>query len=934
MNLRLPAIIAILVISLTGIAAITWSQHQRLERLHDEKKQTEMQKFLEAVTHAGRPEKIAAGRFHEIINKNRSLTADDLPGIKDNLLKEFGEAIRFIISDAKLQNFCVHGFNTDQTEELKEILQLFKNHNIYRKPEVPRHIQENLKTIFAENFNLVHVPNFLTTYQGQLNNEPGTIFFGFLMNPMMRKMSSTRQSRAADDENFLQNLQAAMVVLIPEKIYKEKSWFEGNLHKIIGDGEISYSAGNSEQLIASLEKTDLAAANSIRSMLSKTDQGVFASRNSRYFYTDSGIKDDDKTIYLLAQKPIRHLSGKTASIISAGIALLFILILITFINNNNRQTFVKLSLMQHFLILTFLSSSIPIVALSIQGISKTYSSKLQHEELIYHRLEEKLKRIDKEYNIEVGDMLTAIKVFQLFCDELPEYSYDLIKQESEKLFKYRLTQIYTSDQIGNVNVFDIKGHNFSDGEIPREATRFMTILVKFIQQSLKIGQISQEMAVKDGMIIEAATEALGTDNLYLLAINYHQLLTFKMLHGAVWTLTLTQKDPVGALKHFFLYIVHRSSFQQLLIDRWQQRFSNGFPEYAFANQNISYLTKVAPVLTEHRPAIKAMLNELNINGGVVKTSFKDNGRTIFCLGRRIRNFDWACMAFEVSDSQSGSTDQTSLIILLIILYVISAVIAVAVYFNSIFIKPVVSLGTDVNALAEGNYDLQIKNDSDDEIGRMCQSFNNMARSLKEKEFLNRFLSDIARDAISGKISNRATRIEGTVLFSDIRNFTNMTEQNQPEIIVDMLNDYMTTMEECIESESGSIEKFIGDAIMAVFLPAHGLAHSAVRATRAAEKMMAALKKLNQRRTNAGQFTISIGAGIATGNLLMGIMGNEQGRRDYTVTGITVKAAATMEKYTSLASFRKIVLCPHSAEIVLSSGIKTIKLKNVKAYELK
>jgi len=934
MNSRLLIIVFILVMSLTGIAVITWSQHQRLDKLNDEKKHNEMQKLLEAVSIAGRPESIATAKFHEIVDKNRSLAAADLPGIKDLLLKEFGSEIKFVISDAQLKNFCINGFNKHEADEMKEVLKLFKDHNSGDKLSVPAHIHEKLKTIMAESFDLIHVPNFLTTYQGQLNNESGTIIFGFLMNPVMRKHSSARQSRAADGEHFQNNLRSAMIVLIPEKIYTAKIWFQNNLNKIIADEDISYFSGTSDELIADLEKTDHSAATTLRSMTGKATRGAFSSRNARYFYNDTGIRHDNQTLYLLAKKPAGHLTGKVAYAIATVILLLFFLIMITFVNNNARQTLIKLSLMQHFLILTFLSSSIPIVALSIQGISKTYSSSLQHEEIIYHRLEEKLKKIDKEYNIEIGDMLTAIKIFQLFCDEMPEYSYDLIAKHAAKLFRYRLSQIYTSDQSGNVNVFDIKQVGHSDNEMPREATRFLTILVKFIQQSLKIGQISQEMAVKDGMIIEAATEALGTENLYLLAINYNQLLAFKMLHGAVWTLTLTQKDPGGALKYFFLYIVHRSRFQLLLIDRWQQRFSKGFPDYAFANQHVSYLTKIAPIWAEQRPAIISMLNELNKNGGVIKTSFKDGNKTLFCLGRRIRNLDWACMAFEVAEYKTGNTDQTTFIIVLIILYVISAVIAVAIYFNSIFIKPVVSLGSGVNAMAEGRYDLQIKIDSDDEIGQMCQSFNNMARSLKEKEFLNRFLSDIARDAITGKASNRATRIEGTILFSDIRNFTTMTEQNQPEIIVEMLNDYMTTMEECIESESGSIEKFIGDAIMAVFLPAHGLAHSAVRATKAAEKMMDALKKLNQKRKNSGQFAITIGAGIATGNLLMGIMGNEQGRRDYTVTGITVRSAATMEKHTSLATHRKIVLCPHSAGIVLSSGIKTSKLKNVEAYELK
>ncbi|GAB1354554.1 MAG TPA: adenylate/guanylate cyclase domain-containing protein [Candidatus Rifleibacterium sp.] len=96
---------------------------------------------------------------------------------------------------------------------------------------------------------------------------------------------------------------------------------------------------------------------------------------------------------------------------------------------------------------------------------------------------------------------------------------------------------------------------------------------------------------------------------------------------------------------------------------------------------------------------------------------------------------------------------------------------------------------------------------------------------------------------------------------------------------------------------------------------------------------AALAELNAKRSEKGQFAISNGVGIATGQLLMGVMGNEQGRRDFTVTGITVRLAATMEKYSRKARSRKIILCPHSAETAAGSGIKTFKMKDGNAFEL-
>ncbi|HNS09135.1 MAG TPA: adenylate/guanylate cyclase domain-containing protein, partial [Candidatus Ozemobacteraceae bacterium] len=346
-----------------------------------------------------------------------------------------------------------------------------------------------------------------------------------------------------------------------------------------------------------------------------------------------------------------------------------------------------------------------------------------------------------------------------------------------------------------------------------------------------------------------------------------------------------------------------------------------------------FFEKKTSVWMEHIPELAAMTRALNHGGGQIKTRFQRGEKTFYCAGRRLKAFDWACLAIKEAAPAGGFFDRSLLVISMIMGYVLLIMGFAGYYFNQIFIKPVGQLSKGVYEMAQGNYDLRIETETDDEIGRMCQSFNHMGASLKEKEFLSRFLSDIAMDAISGKLSERATRVSGTVLFSDIRDFTTITEKNEPEEVVEMLNDYMTAMEEAIESESGTIEKFIGDAIMAVFLPAIGLKNPVIRATKAAEKMQTALAELNAKRSEKGQFAISNGVGIATGQLLMGVMGNDQGRRDFTVTGITVRLAATMEKYSRKARSRKIILCPHSAEIAAGAEIKSFKMKDEDAFEL-
>ncbi len=197
------------------------------------------------------------------------------------------------------------------------------------------------------------------------------------------------------------------------------------------------------------------------------------------------------------------------------------------------------------------------------------------------------------------------------------------------------------------------------------------------------------------------------------------------------------------------------------------------------------------------------------------------------------------------------------------------------------------------------------------------------------------MSDIAKDAITGKQTTKATRIEATILFSDIRSFTTLSETYAPEEIGLMLNSYMTVMEEVIEKHGGSIEKFIGDAIMALFLPRLGLPHPAVRAAKAAHQMMKRLDEFNTLRKKENRFTIKNGAGIASGELIMGTMGNLKGRKDYTVTGPTVNLAAEMEKWSKQTVHLPIVLCAKSQQIVQDHGINCNKLElenQLEAYE--
>ncbi len=158
-----------------------------------------------------------------------------------------------------------------------------------------------------------------------------------------------------------------------------------------------------------------------------------------------------------------------------------------------------------------------------------------------------------------------------------------------------------------------------------------------------------------------------------------------------------------------------------------------------------------------------------------------------------------------------------------------------------------------------------------------------------------------RDSLLKQGRLKGQKLTATVLFTDLKNFSLIANKLEPEELMDWLNEYMEAMSEIVLTHGGVVDKFIGDAIMAVFgvpiprITEEAIANDAKAAVRCALEMASALESLNQRWLAQGRPTVAMRIGIATGTVVAGSLGGVH-RVEYTALGDCVNLAARLESF--------------------------------------
>jgi adenylate cyclase len=183
-----------------------------------------------------------------------------------------------------------------------------------------------------------------------------------------------------------------------------------------------------------------------------------------------------------------------------------------------------------------------------------------------------------------------------------------------------------------------------------------------------------------------------------------------------------------------------------------------------------------------------------------------------------------------------------------------------------------------------------------------------------RERFQRLLSPaIAELVVSGEVAveKGGQARDTTVFFSDIRGFTNLSETRSAQEIVDMLNEYFEQMVEIIFKHEGTLDKFVGDEIMALFGSPVSHPDDAYRAVKVAVEQLAALQEWNRMRLAEGEPAIEIGIGINSGSVVAGYLGSSKAL-EYTVIGDVVNTASRL---CSVAGPGEIIISRSTSELV-------------------
>jgi len=956
---------------LVGIFAAGWTILDSLEdnysQTQKERNLNELRQLIPLMRERLNPISLARENLLSLFGKIKTLDSSTAPSIAENLRRRFGDKVCYALWKADGEPLATKGFAEKDIMaanyyfETKMYMRVLKDEESLPTrmsklmTKYPNRYQPNADFPFWHQF--CSGDNYVSVYTQTMNNRDGLIMMGLVYDkhpipcnslPMMGSQSAGISEESENNFEYL----GRVMIFIPQEVYTSQKWMERAIKSHSTGLDYGMWIGRPDEL----NTNDLlppALVERIALLSAVKFEGADIDGNIGACFVRFPLRECRIVLHARKFSPQFRLSRSPITFLAG--ALLFGSFLFGFRVKEREGKEWDTSLIGKFFILSLAACLIPTLGMVWFHFSQSMWESNAKEASIFKEMEEKLEKLESQHELAISNNFSKLKKFvdddiwRNIFDQwkiLPLSSRDYF---FDKQVVLRANRFLSRESFQGLYYLPYQGparhYNFNNSSLSTSTTakasdkKAISIISKILDMfrgPLKIGESSSDDGFKQvsgipnqaGLIYEVVKSAIGDESVAQIVMKQDEVFPFQIFSEIAWSYS----HPVLARKKFgvspdrrfpimfFFVIWDRAMVQRQILTT--NIFKNEINKTSLfrigcLSRNVKHENlAVFPRWFETQPHLQHIFRRLSKEGGLVSLPIKLDGKVHYCHARRLRGMEYVVMAVRSAET---AVDEERNIFLTngIIIYPFLITLLMIGLFRQTFLNPLLAMKKGVDGVVDGNFDIALPVLTDDEIGDLCQSFNRMAASLKEKEFLRRFLSDLTMEAVSGDQSEKATRLRASVMFVDIRSFTTLSEEKSPEEIVEMLNSYLTMMEEIVESNGGTIDKFIGDAIMADFLPAHGMAKTSERAVKAGLDMMKALDEFNKVRRQSGKFTIKIGVGIATGEVLMGVLGRADGRKDFTVTGSTVNRAAYMEKRTKSAQITHVVVCPESAKELTS-----------------
>jgi len=251
-------------------------------------------------------------------------------------------------------------------------------------------------------------------------------------------------------------------------------------------------------------------------------------------------------------------------------------------------------------------------------------------------------------------------------------------------------------------------------------------------------------------------------------------------------------------------------------------------------------------------------------------------------------------------------------------------------------RPIIDLmNSAVQVTEEGPYRDSMEVKSHDEIGQLTAAFNEMMEGLRQRDFIRDTFGRYVTKEVVEELLDTSDGLElggeireVTIMLSDLRGFTPLCEHLNPDQVIEVLNGYLSRMSKIIGQYKGTINEFIGDAILTFFGAPIKYGDSPARAVACALAMQLAMEEVNSENSERGLPPLFMGIGINTGEVIVGNIGSKE-RAKYGVVGHNINLASRVEGATLGG---QVLITPSTYEqvkdIVIVRGVRPVRFKGV------